>query len=41
MTVKESHKDHALLPFDHHSGTIVLSMMRDMFYLPGLGLGRQ
>ena len=41
VTVKESHKDHALLPFDHHSGTIVLSMMRDMFYLPGLGLGRQ
>ncbi|KAL6323521.1 hypothetical protein AAG906_039098 [Vitis piasezkii] len=25
VTVEESHKDHALLPFDHHSGTIVLN----------------
>ena len=39
MTIKKSHKDHVPLPFDCHSGTIVLSMMRDMFYLPGLGLG--
>ena len=39
MTIEESHKDHVPLPFDCHSDTIVLSMMRDMFYLLGLGLG--
>ena len=39
MTIEESHKDHVPLPFDCHSGTSVLSMIRDMFYVPGLGLG--
>ena len=41
MTIEESHKDHIPLPFDHHSGIIVLSMIKDMFYLVGLGLGRR
>ena len=29
------------LPFDLFSGTFVLDMMRGMFYLPRLGLGRR
>ena len=41
MTIEESHKDHIHFPFDRHSGIIVLSLMKDMFYLLGLGLERR
>ena len=41
MVIKESYGDQVPLPFDRFSGTFVLDMMRGMFYLPGLGLGRR
>ncbi|XP_010645295.1 uncharacterized protein LOC100852942 [Vitis vinifera] len=40
-----SHSDDDLLltgfTFDEHGSTVVLDMMRDMSYLPGMGLGRR
>ena len=41
MIIEESYGDQVPLPFDCFSGTFVLDMMRGMFYLPGLGLGRR
>ena len=29
------------MSFDQHSSTLVLSMMKGMSYMPGLGLGRR
>ena len=29
------------MSFDQHGSTVVLDMMRDMSYLPGMGLGRR
>ena len=40
VTTEESLRNHVPLSFDRHSGTIVLSIMRDMFYFLGLGLGK-
>ena len=33
-------RDLVPMSFDQHNRTLVLSMMRGMFYMPGLGLGR-
>ena len=41
VVIEESYGDQVPLPFDRFSGTFVLDMMRGMFYLPGLGLGRR
>ena len=41
VVIEESYGDQVPLPFDRFSGTYVLDMMRGMFYLPGLGLGRR
>ena len=40
VVIKESYGDQVLLPFDRFNGNFVLDMMRGMFYLPDLGLGR-
>ena len=34
-------RDSVPMPFDQHSSTVVLDMMRSMSYMPGLGLGRR
>ena len=34
-------RDFVAMSFDQHGGTVVLDMMRGMFYLPGMGLGRR
>ena len=41
VVIEESYGDQVPLPFYRFSGTFVLDMMRGMFYLPGLGLGRR
>ena len=41
VVIEESCGDQVPLPFDRFSGTFVLDMMRGMFYLPDLGLGRR
>ena len=40
MEVKQFYKDYVALPFDEHDSTVVLDMMRSMFLLLALGLGR-
>ena len=40
VEVKQFYKDYVALPFDEHDSTVVLDMMRSMFLLLGLGLGR-
>ncbi|XP_059596905.1 uncharacterized protein LOC100853045 [Vitis vinifera] len=34
-------RDFVAMSFDHHGSVVVLDMMRDMSYLPGMGLGRR
>ncbi|WJZ96846.1 hypothetical protein VitviT2T_015493 [Vitis vinifera] len=34
-------RDFVAMSFDQHGSTVVLDMMRDMSYLPGMGLGRR
>ena len=33
-------RDFMAMSFNQHCNTVVLDMMRSMFYLPGMGLGR-
>ena len=33
-------RDFVAMSFDQHGSIVVLDMMRNMFYLPGMGLGR-
>ena len=41
VVIEESYGDQVPLPFNRFSGTFVLDMMRGMFYLHGLVLGRR
>ena len=34
-------RDFMAMSFDQHDSTMVLDMMRNMSYLPGMGLGRR
>ena len=39
VSLEDDNKDLVPMPFDQHRSTLVLSMMRGMSYMPGLGLG--
>ena len=39
VNLKDDDRDMVPMSFDQHNKTLVLSMMKDMSYMPGLGLG--
>ena len=39
IEVDQFYRDHVALPFDEHSSTVVLDMMRSMSFSLSLGLG--
>ncbi|RVW21452.1 hypothetical protein CK203_110476 [Vitis vinifera] len=41
VSLEDGSRDMVPMSFDQHSSTLVLSMMRGMSYLPGIGLGRR
>ena len=41
VTLEDDSKELVFMSFDQHNSTLVLSMMRDMSYMLGLGLGRR
>ena len=41
VSLEDGSRDMVPMSFDQHSSTLVLSMMRGMSYLPGMGLGRR
>ena len=41
VSLEDDDKDMVPMSFDKHNNTLVLSMMKGMSYMPGLGLGRR
>ena len=41
VSLEDDNRDMVPMSFDQHNSTLVLSMMRGMSYMPGLGLGRR
>ncbi|RVW66976.1 hypothetical protein CK203_064061 [Vitis vinifera] len=41
VSLEDGSRDMVPMSFDQHNSTLVLSMMRGMSYLPGMGLGRR
>ncbi|RVW11749.1 hypothetical protein CK203_089738 [Vitis vinifera] len=41
VSLEDGSRDMVPMSFDQHNNTLVLSMMRGMSYLPGMGLGRR
>ena len=41
FSLEDDDRDMVPMSFDQHSSTLVLSMMKGMSYMPGLGLGRR
>ena len=41
VSLDDDNRDMVPMYFDQHSNTLVLSMMKGMSYMPGLGLGRR
>ena len=41
VSLEDDRRDMVPMSFDHYSSTLVLSMMKGMSYMPGLGLGRR
>ena len=41
VSLEDDRRDMVPMSFDQYSRTLVLSMMRGMSYMPGLGLGRR
>ena len=41
VSLEDDSRDLVLMSFDQYNNTLVLSMMRGMSYMPGLGLGRR
>ena len=41
VSLEDDRMDMVPMSFDHYSSTLLLSMMRGMSYMPGLGLGRR
>ena len=39
ISLEDDNRDMVPMSFDHHNSTLVLSMMKGMSYMPGLGLG--
>ena len=41
FSLEDDNRDMVPMSFDQHSSTLVLSMMKGMCYMPGLGLGHR
>ena len=41
VRLEDENRDMVPMSFDQHNSTLVVSMMRGMSYMPGLGLGRR
>ena len=41
VSLEDDDRDMVPMSFDQHNSTLVLNMMRDISYMPGLGLGRR
>ena len=41
VNLEDDNRDIVPMSFDQHNSTLVLSMMRGMSYMPGLGLGHR
>ena len=41
VSLEDDSRDLVPMSFDQHNSTLVLSMMRGMSYMPGLGLGHR
>ena len=41
VSLEDDNRDMVPMSFDQHNNTLVLSMMKGMFYMPDLGLGRR
>ena len=41
IILEDDDRDMVPMSFDQHNNTLVLSMMKGMFYMPGLGLGHR
>ena len=41
LEMEDFYLDYVAMSFDHYGSTVVLEMMRSMFYLPDMGLGRR
>ena len=41
VSLEDDSRDLVPMSFDQHNNTLILSMMRGMFYMPVLGLGRR
>ena len=41
VSLEDDNRDMVPMSFDQHINTLVLNMMKDMSYMPGLGLGRR
>ena len=41
VSLEDDNRDMVPMSFDQHNCTLLLSMMKGMFYMPGLGLGRR
>ena len=41
VSLEDDIRDMVPMSFDQYNNTLVFSMMRDMSYMPGLGLGRR
>ena len=41
VSLEDDSKNMVPISFDQHNSTLVLSMMKGMSYMPGLGLGRR
>ena len=41
VSLEDDSRDMVSMSFDQYSSTMILSMMRGMSYMPGLGLGRR
>ena len=39
--MEDFYRDFVAMYFDQHSSTVVLDIMRNMSYLPGMGLGQR
>ena len=41
VSLEDDNRDMVPMSFDQHNSTLVVSMMKGMSYMPGLGLGRR
>ena len=41
VSLKDDDRDMVPMSFDQHNSTLILNMMKGMFYMPSLGLGHR